>query len=473
MDILLYRTWMYSSGHTKTWFARALVAACFVTLCSCSSYHPIPLEPDANNVSPDFAQIKILAQEISHPVLKAVEFDYRNGLSPDEAAIMAVINNPKLKAARDKQQIAQAQLLQAGLLPNPELSYDMEFPVGGETEGTATAYGVGLNWDVSSLVTRRARVDAAKNNIKSVNLDIAWQEWQVAEAAKLHFYRSLLAGRQLTAANEALNAQEQYRELIAKGFVLGEKTYKQLSDADSAAQQSQLDVMNIRRAQQKELLTLKQTIGLPPDQKIELQKDVNIPGSANLPSEDELFDGIEDRRLDLLALKYGYQSQEAKVRAAVKAQFPRISLGPTGGRDIENVDTVGFDSAIDLPVFDRNQGNIAVERATRKQLYDEYFQRVSDAKFEIAQALSQIESDTQQIDAIKLYLPVLEGLAENYKKAAENGTVNFPDYYQMLFDLYSKQAELLKLQGSLVDELITLEIASGRYLPAQKSQGKD
>ncbi|MEJ2648167.1 MAG: TolC family protein [Sedimentisphaerales bacterium] len=473
MDILLYRTWMYSSGRTKTRFACALIIVCIVTLCGCSSYHPVPLEPDSNNVSPDFAQIKILAQEIRHPVLKGIEFDYRNGLSPDEAAIMAVINNPKLKAARDKQQIVQAQLLQAGLLPNPELSYGMEFPVAGETEGTATAYGVGLNWDVSSLVTRHPKVDAAKNNVKSVNLDIAWQEWQVAETAKLHFYRLMLAERQLAAANDALNAQEQYRELIAKGFVLGEMTHKQLSDADSAAQESQREVTNIRRAQQKELLTLNQAIGLSPDQKITLQKDVNIPGSANLPSTDELLDGIADRRLDLLALKYGYESREAQVRAAIKAQFPRISLGPTGGRDIENVDTVGFDAAIDLPVFDRNQGNIAIERATRRQLYDEYFQRVSDAKFEIAQALSQIESDTQQIDAIKLYLPVLERLTQNYKKAAENGIVNFPDYYQMLFDLYSKQAELLKLQGSLVDELITLEIASGRYLPAEKSREKD
>ena len=472
MDILRYRTRMYSSGHTKIRFAGALVVVCFVTLCGCRTYHPLPLESDVNTASPDFAQIKIEAQKISHPILKSIEFDVSNGLSPDEAAITAVIVNPKLKAARDKRQIAQAQLLQAGLLPNPELSYDMEFPIAGDTAGTATAYGVGLNWDVSSLVTRSAKADAAQNNVKSVNLDIAWQEWQVAEAAKLHFYRLMLAERQLAYANYALNAQEQYRELIAKGFVLGVKTSKQLSDADSAVQQAQLEVVNVKRAQQKELLALNQTIGFSPDQKIELQKDVNIPGTKNLPSQDELLDGIESRRLDLLALKHGYESQEEKVRAAIKAQFPRISLGPLGGRDIENVNTAGFDAVIVLPVFDRNQGNIAIERATRKQLYDEYFQRISDAKFEIAQALSQIESDTKQIDAIKLYLPVLEQLAQNYKKAAENGIKDFTDYYQTLFDLYSRRAELLKLQSSLVGQVIALEIASGRYLPAEKSSNK-
>ena len=67
---------------------------------------------------------------------------------------------------------------------------------------------------------------------------------------------------------------------------------------------------------------------------------------------------------------------------------------------------------------------------------------------------------------------MLEQLAQNYKKAAENGIKDFTDYYQTLFDLYSRRAELLKLQSSLVGQVIALEIASGRYLPAEKSSNK-
>ena len=63
------------------------------------------------------------AKEIKHPLLKPIDFDIRNGLSPDEAAVLAVIANPKLRASRDERQLAAAQLLQAGILPNPQFSY--------------------------------------------------------------------------------------------------------------------------------------------------------------------------------------------------------------------------------------------------------------------------------------------------------------------------------------------------------------
>jgi outer membrane protein TolC len=41
----------------------------------------------------------------------------------DEVAMIAVINNPDLKAARDQVGVAEAQAFTAGLLPNPTFSF--------------------------------------------------------------------------------------------------------------------------------------------------------------------------------------------------------------------------------------------------------------------------------------------------------------------------------------------------------------
>jgi len=79
----------------------------------------------------------------------------------------------------------------------------------------------------------------------------------------------------------------------------------------------------------------------------------------------EFTDQIEDRRLDLLALKSGYQSQEERLRAAILQQFPKISLGFSRARDTTNVVSTGFGITIDLPLFDRNQGGIAFGKAQR------------------------------------------------------------------------------------------------------------
>ncbi len=83
----------------------------------------MPLDPGAVKeklTPPDMAALRIQAKEIRHPILKPIDLRLENGLSPEEAAILAVLVNPSLKAARDQKGIASAQLFQAGILPNPQ-----------------------------------------------------------------------------------------------------------------------------------------------------------------------------------------------------------------------------------------------------------------------------------------------------------------------------------------------------------------
>ena len=81
-------------------------------------------------------------------------------------------------------QVAQAALLQAGILPNPQLTYGYNFNTGGLFPGAVDAYGIGVNWDITALISHSAKAHAAEWSAQSVDLNIAWQEWQVAEAAK-------------------------------------------------------------------------------------------------------------------------------------------------------------------------------------------------------------------------------------------------------------------------------------------------
>ena len=103
--------------------------------------------------------------------------------------------------------------------------------------------------------------------------------------------------------------------------------------------------------------------------------------------------GLEQRlnqRPDLQALQAGYRSQEEKFRGAVLAQFPALNVGLTRARDTSGLYSVGFGLTLSLPVFNRNRGNIAIEDATRKKLYDEYQNRLNGAYSEIALALENL-----------------------------------------------------------------------------------
>jgi hypothetical protein len=164
------------------------VVLVLICLNGCAVYHKKPITDAAVQQSltpPTLEAIRMQAREIKHPILKPIDFGKGDGLSPQKAAVLAVLANPTLRAARDKRGIAAAQLLQAGILPNPGLLASLDVPTGGDTEGTVNAYSLGLTYEVIPLITREAQVDAARAQAAAVDLDIAWQEWQVAESAKL------------------------------------------------------------------------------------------------------------------------------------------------------------------------------------------------------------------------------------------------------------------------------------------------
>lgn len=441
------------------------VLAAFVALSGCAAYRPMPITSEtvhAGLAPPDMNEVRLRANGFIHPLLKPVPFDERDGLSPDEAAILAIIANPTLRAVRDRRGIASAQLLQAGILPNPQLSYDLGIPVGGDAQGKINAFGFGLGWDITSLLARGARLGAARAHASSVDLDVAWREWQVAEAARLHAYRIIIAKERLAAARQAEAFFQRLWKDVKRGVSLGVKTRLDLAAAETGRQDARAQALTARSTMNLERLAFNRALGLPSEGMIYLEKDV-VPQLKQCPPAEALFKNAEAERLDLLALKLGYQSQEARVRGAVRAQFPKINLGLTSGRDTDGIKTVGVGLSIELPFFDRNQGRIAKERASRKQLFDEYIARLFEARSDINRLVAAIEATRRQITGIDKSLAAQRAFAENCRHAANDGQLDVFSYYKAAGSLYKKQIQTIELEQRMIDLGIALEIASGRY----------
>jgi outer membrane protein TolC len=197
-----------------------------------------------------------------------------------------------------------------------------------------------------------------------------------------------------------------------------------------------------------------------------LRKGLSLPTHLDPPDERDLLAKIESRRLDLLGLHKGYESQDATVRAAILAQFPKMSVAFVRASDTTNVHTDGFNVTVDVPIFDRNQGVIASERATRQRILDEYNQRVFEARSDIAVAIADIRALDRQVAAGQEALPVLERLVDSAQKAREQGNADVLSYYTARNNLLQKRIQLIKLQEQLLEANTALEIASGRYLPS-------
>ncbi len=446
----------------------------FFLMQGCAAYRPMPLDKaavESRLAPPDMAAIRIRAKEIQHPILKPLDFDMSNGLSPDEAAILAVIASPKLRAIRDQRGIAAAQLLQAGILPNPQLSYGLDVPTAGTTQGTVTAFNFGLNWEITSLISRGANKAAAQAEAVSVDLDTAWEERQAAEGAKLQVYHLYFLNQQLTVARKEEEDLRENLGRIKRGADLGLVTVVDVAAAEAAVQKMHTTVLTTEQQREHERLALNESLGFPARDLIPLEQNSRPPDLKGLPSVEALTEGLQERRLDLLALRSGYRSEEEKLRAAILSQFPKISIGFAHAGDTSNVITTGFGVTIDLPLFDRNQGVIAVEKATRAKLYDEYAARLFEARGEIASAVADMRSVQRQIDAAQASIPILQNVVDSYHRALLQGNADVLTYYSARADLITRRLELFDLKRQLADLNVALEIAAGEYLTGTKTKG--
>src|SRR5881275_31147 len=414
-------------------------------------------------------RLRIPATRFEHLPLGQLSLDPRIGIGPDEAATIALYSNPALRSIRDRRRLAIAQLIQAGILPNPVVSYARDFVTGGNTAGTVTAYNLTAAWEFTALIPFLPKQTAARKSFRSVDLDVAWQEWQIAVNARTAVYRVLSLDAQVVRAREATSGLQQSTDAMRKAVDSHEKTVLDLAAVESASQDSRATMLALEQEFEKQRLGLNKILGVEPETKVALRTGLTLPTRVAPPSQRELSDNVESRRLDLLGLRQGLESQDATVRAAILAQFPKMSVAFVKASDTTNVHTTGFNVAVDVPIFDRNQGNIAAERATRQRLRDEYNQRVFEARSDIAGAIADIHLLGRQIAAAEEALPLLEKLVSSAQSAVEQRNADVLSYYTARSNLLQKRIQLIKLQEQLLDAHTALEIASGRYLPMNKA----
>ena len=412
---------------------------------------------------PDMSKIKISAGKKFKPFSpQSMVFNCKNGISPGEAAIIAIIANPKLRAVRDKRKIASAQLLQAGILPNPSFSYNIGIPADKKKNNKINSFGLGLDWDVSSLILRSTRMDAAKADASSIDLEIAWQEWQVAEDARLHAWNLIFAEKRLALVKSKKTIFKKILNNTIKSVDIGIATKLDLAMAEASMQEAELSFIDEKAKINRERLKFNRAVGFLPEKIIPMEKDI-VPLLKKCPPVKTLFNNAMEKRLDLAALRLGYKSGEARVRGAVYSQFPKINIGLIREKDTDGLKTTGFGINIELPFFDRSQGHIAMERASRRKLYDEYVLRVFEARSDIASLVQAIKSIRQKITGVDNTAASLKIFVKNCSKAAKAGRIDIFSYYKALEKLFTMQIHRIDLEQKIIDRKIGLEIASGCY----------
>src|SRR5262249_20595205 len=217
---------------TQTRLSLFLAISILVTLTS------LPAETPLDRSSALEARLRVSASRFQNKSREQLSVDLRRGIGPDDAATIALYSNPALRAIRDRRGLAAAQVIQAGILPNPVVSYERDFVTGGSTAGTRDGYTFSAGWEFTALIPFLPKQTAARKNFQSVDLDVAWQEWQIVVNARVAVYRIIALDSQVERAREATSGLEQSAEAMQKAVDAHEKTVLDLSAVESASQDS-------------------------------------------------------------------------------------------------------------------------------------------------------------------------------------------------------------------------------------------
>jgi len=436
-------------------------------LTSCVTYHPKFLNDDTPKKPLTALDKDILIQRaaaLHQSRLPPLQLDFTKPLTARELAVIAVLVNPDLKALRAKEGVAHAQVFDAGLLPDPQFNWSFDHPLhqtSPPTNPLTNAFNLGLSWDIGALVTRSTKLKIATLHCQQTHYDVAWQEWLLANQAELLAIRTYFLQQQVYLTRQATTDARLFLQATERSLQKHDVKIDEYGLRQTAYLDLQDQLQTLQRTLEKTKLQLNQVLGLYPAEKIRMNIHPMIVPHLNA---DELYDEASEARLDLIALQVGYASQEAEIYQAVLGQFPHFNLGISRARDPGDVNTIGSILSFDIPLFNRNRGNIAIAYATREQLYQEYNARLHQTRADIAALVADLNQIRKAEKILKRELPGVRNTERIMRQGLKKGNITQITYQDVRSSLFNKELKLLMLKQDAAEQMIALQIALGKLI---------
>ena len=311
----------------------------------------------AQNQTPPPAQVPQPATQIKLPVPT-------QRLSLDDAIRLALQHNHALQALRSTILQNHAQEITANLRPNPVLSWDAQFlPIFEPDKFTSdwldnqAQFDLGISYLFEIGKKRQHRLQAAKDATEQTRWQVTDNERQVAFNVAQQFIAALLAQSTLEFAEQDLKSFQQTVDISEARRKAGDMSEGDLLKIKLQLLQFQTDVASAQVAKVQALAALRQLLGF---ESVADAFDVagDLDYEAVRGGVDEFKAMALRSRPDLMAARQGVIAAQSAEKLA-EANVYR-DLGTTFNYShISSTNTGAFFFNIQLPIFDRNQGEVA------------------------------------------------------------------------------------------------------------------
>lgn len=394
-------------------------------------------------------------------------------LNLEGAISRAIQGSPALAAAKASLMAADGTLRQAGLLPNPEIGIEAENVAGsGPYRGTDSAeytYSLSQKVEIGGKRGSRRGVAGAERLATSQSL----------EATKLDITRDVtMAYGEVLAAGEKLKLVES-RENLAKEVLanVGQRVgaardpliYKNQAEVSLAT-----TVLERQKAQRDLALAKRKLASFWGDAILTEPLDPAILDATSEPEDLSVYQVRLGDNPDLQRLNAVRGAREAALRLE-KAQAvpdPTLSVGLRDFRENrEQAMVVGM--SLPIPVFDRNQGNVA--RASADVIQAE--QEARKARLEAEQSLHEAWQDWQSAhneasELQKSIIPSAEEALTLSRQGYERGRFSFLEVLNAQRTLAEAQEQKINAEQRQLNAKATVErLAAAKFETQQTPEG--
>lgn len=388
-----------------------------------------------------------------------------DGLTEDEAVLLALWNNAAFQELLADLGIAEGDLVQAGLLPNPEIVYLASAP------HKPFRYAVDL--PIEAFWLRPIRIDAAEHESYRACERLTQAGLDLIRDTRQAYADVLLAQGRVRVAEEAVELRGRIVKLAQARLDAGDASPQEVSTAriDALAAEQELTRMkyDITLAEER----LRWQMGLS-----DVRSPLNLEATP-LPPDGELdatslADDAVMSRPDALAAVELALAAEARVRLTELDWFRLLGiLDATSGEKTGHEFSPGFRAT--LPILNWNGGTISrseaeLEKAIRQQqtVHNQIMLDVHQAHARVSQARDELQVLEKQVQ------PAVEAAIRQAESAYREGDSPYVVVLETTRQLLDSRLRREQLESELRRAWAELERSVGHKLaPADEIDGEE
>jgi cobalt-zinc-cadmium efflux system outer membrane protein len=372
-------------------------------------------------------------------------------LTMDQALETAFANNPDLAAAQWETGIAQGERQQAGLIPNPEVSWEAE-----DTRRNSRTTTVMINQPIELGGKRGARIEVASRAQDAAGIELERKRNVLRADVIQAFYSSSTAQQRLLLSRQSLELAERGLRVAQGRIKSGKSSPVEGTRAEVQLSEVRLELRRAERDEASAYQRLAQVMGAP----LPAFVSVGDPGRSmpTVPDSSLLLNRIgETAELRLAKLQIDQREASLGLEKAQRIPDLTVSIGSQyNERERERVNVVGL--SMPIPLFNRNQGNVLAAARRTDQARD--LRNASELRLrtDIQTTLDQwMTANTEVASFNQTILPAAQSAVDTATRGFEMGKFNFLDVLDAQRTLISARTQYIQAIAEATDAWVRIE----------------